>query len=342
MDKTFSVGVAATGLRLPERSYSNDEVLREISSAQKAAGMDVKELTSAWIEENIGIASRHYFSDDERLVDMSAEATQQALDRAGWDPMDLDFIIFASISMHSEMDSRIIPSSACCVQEQLRAYNAFAYDSVAACSGFVYGMAQGVSFIEAGMSQRGAVICAEKQRKGLDFTDHRSSVLIGDAATVTLLEKTSSPKVYSMSLHANDDKQLSDIIHLKFQRQDEEGAMHKGYFGLQGPAVFKEGIRTMALLTLEALAHNHLSVDDVDWFIYHQANGAMLRMVQQKVGFAPEKNLMNIDRLANTTGATIPSVLHMHIENGTIQRGDKICCVAFGGGLTSGSVVFEY
>ncbi len=98
----------------------------------------------------------------------------------------------------------------------------------------------------------------------------------------------------------------------------------------------------MVSLTKKALSDNSLAVDDVDWFIYHQANGAMLRMVGRKIGMKDERNLMNIMQLGNTTSATIPSVLHMYIENGTIKRGDKVCCIAFGGGLTAGSFVFEY
>ena len=118
--------------------------------------------------------------------------------------------------------------------------------------------------------------------------------------------------------------------------------MLHGYFDLDGRTVFKEGVGVMTRLTQFMLSSNNLSVDDVDWFIYHQANGAMLRMVGRKIGMRDERNLMNIQQLANTTAGTIPSVLHMNIENGTIKRGDKVCCIAFGGGLTSGAVIFDF
>ncbi len=338
MSKSFHVGVAGTGMVLPKTKYTNDDIIEKIKL--ETAGMEgIPELNSQWIEENIWIKQRYFFGEDESLVDVSTLAVQKALDQAGWDANELDFVVLSSISFHAGEDTNAIPSAACVVQEKLAAYNAFAYNTSAACSGWVYGMGQGIAFIESGMAKKGVVICAEKQQYGLNFKDHRSSILIGDVATATLLEATPETKTKSVYLHANDDKKLSEIIKLPFHGSAYLGT---GHFSLQGKQVFKAGIMTMTKLTLQALQQNQLTVEDVDWFIYHQANGAMLRMVGQKVGMADEKNLMNIQELANTTAGTIPSVLHMYIENGTIKRGDKICCIAFGGGLTSGSVVFEY
>lgn len=342
MKQHYHARVAATGLRLPENCYSNSDVIEKIHAARQKAGLEPKELTSDWIEERIGIKSRYYFQENESLVDVSVEAVNQALAKAGWQATDLDFVILASISQSSGNNGSIIPATACRIQDALKAYNAFAYDMLAACSGFLYGMAQGVSFIESGMAKRGVVICSECQLPGLNFADHVSSVLIGDVATATLLEYSEAPEVKSMKLQSNQGPGTCDIISLPYHRLDQDGHRQSGHFGLQGKSVFKAGIKTMVDLTHQALQLNGLSHEDVDWFIYHQANGAMLRMVGDIVGFSPEKNLMNIDRLANTTGATIPSVLHMYIENGTISRGDTVCCVGFGGGVTAGNLVFRY
>lgn len=341
MKKNFRAGVAATGMVLPKQCYTNDDIIAEINKATSGRD-DVPELNSAWIEENIWIKTRYHFSEEENLVDASVSAVNQALEKAGWSAGDLDFVIFSSVSNHADKNSMIIPSAACLVQERCEAFNAFAYDTSAACSGWVYAMAQATAFIESGMAKRGVVICSEKQRQGLNFADHRSSVLIGDVATATLLERTEQPKTRSLYLKANDERKLSDIISLPYFRELPSGELQTGYFALQGKKVFKAGIMSMFHLTQATLEENQLAVDDVDWFIYHQANGAMLRQVGRKVGMKDERNLMNIQQLANTTAGTIPSVLHMHIENGTIKRGDTVCCIAFGGGLTSGSVLFEY
>ena len=341
MKKNFRAGVAATGMVLPKNCYTNDDIIAEINKAT-AGRTDVPELNSAWIEENIWIKTRHHFTKEESLIDASVDAVQQALARAGWDAADLDFVILSSVSCHSDENSMVIPSMACQIQEKLEAFNAFAYDTSAACSGWVYGMAQATAFVESGMAKRGVVICSEKQRQGLNFSDHRSSVLIGDVATATLLERTESVKTRSVYLKANDSRKQSDMIRLPYFRELEAGGLNTGYFSLQGKRVFKEGIMSMCRLTKETLVQNEMTVDDVDWFIYHQANGAMLRQVGRKIGMKDERNLMNIQQLANTTAGTIPSVLHMHIEDGTIKRGDTVCCIAFGGGLTAGSMLFEF
>ena len=351
MRKDFNVGVVSTGMVLPKKCYTNDDIIEKIRAATKDMS-GIPELNSQWIEENIWIKTRYFFAEDETLCDVSVKAVEQALAKAGWDPLDLDFVIFSSSSSHADVYS--IPSVAGRVQEQLRAFNAFAYDTSAACSGWVYAMSQAVAFIESGIAGKGVVICAEKQEMGMNFTDHRTSILIGDVATATLLQREETPKVSSLHMQANDEKSLSSIIRLPFvARKDgkdltypfaegEAPALRVGYFALDGRTVFKEGVMTMVTLTKQALMSNGLQVDDVDWFIYHQANGAMLRMVGRKVGMKDERNLMNIQELANTTAGTIPSVLHMYIENGTIKRGDKVCCIAFGGGLTAGYFLFDY
>jgi 3-oxoacyl-[acyl-carrier-protein] synthase III len=339
MQKNYNVGIAATGMVLPQASYTNDDIINKIKSCTAGRG-DIPELNSKWIEENIWIKKRYFFSSDESMKDVSVQAIEQALRSAGWDPMELDFVILSSSSRHADIFS--IPSLACRIQEQLKAYNAFAYDMSAACSGWVYAASQATAFIQSGMATKGVVICTEKQKEGLDFTDHRSSVLIGDIAVATLFEKQDAPKVKSLYLRANDEKNLSNIIRLPIFQEMDDGQVGTGYFALDGRAVFKEGVSAMVELTGRALKSNNFEVSDIDWFVYHQANGAMLRMVGRKVGMEDNRNLMNIQEVANTTAGTVPSVLHMYMENGTIKRGDKVCCVAFGGGLTSGYFVFEY
>ena len=340
MKTSYHVGIAATGMILPKRSYTNQDIITYIKQANK--DKQIPDLKPAWIEDNIGIKTRYFFGEDESLIEVSVKACLQALKKASWDASDLDFVIFSSISTHCDDQAGAIPSSACLVQEKLQAYNAFAYDTSAACSGWTYGLTQGVAHIESGFCKKGVIICSEKQLKGLDFSNHISSVLIGDVATATLLEKSATPKTKSVFLQANTGKQLSHIITLPYFRQTNEQAASVGFFALKGRTVFKEGTQTMVSLTQKALETNKLSVDDIDWFIYHQANGAMLRMVGKKVGIESKKNLQNIEVLGNTTAGTIPSVLHMHLESGLIKRGHKICCVSFGGGLTSGYVVFTY
>jgi 3-oxoacyl-[acyl-carrier-protein] synthase-3 len=328
MKKNYRVRIASTGIYIPEGIMDNEAMIKRV----RANTDEAEFLTSEWIVERVGIHTRRRCLPHETLVYTNTVAMESALQKANWKAADLDFIILASISTWLEEGGMAIPSTACLIQENVGAYNAFAFDMLAACSGFIYGMAQGISFIESGLCTRGAVLCSENHDRGLNYADPKSCILIGDVSTVTLLEKSDEPNVHDMILQANDEKKLSRIIELPFG----------GYFGLHGKQVYKEGVRTMIDITREIITRNGYIIADINWFIFHQANLLMLERVGESLGIPEGHNLMNIVDLANTTAGTIPSVLAQNIDNGTIKRGDKIVFTAFGGGLTSGSLLMTY
>ncbi len=330
--KSFHAKIASSAMYLPSNVLTNDQIVARIKSQNPEAPVD-----SDWIYQRTGIKTRRKFESNEDLVSTSTAALNEALERASWGPEELDFIIFASISSWGDKDGSAIPSTACKIQERAKSYKAFAYDMLAACSGFVYGAGQAVSFIESGIAKKGALICSENQDTGLNYKDYKSCILIGDVSTATLFETSDTPQVHSMVLRANDSKELSSIIQLPYTKLEDPG-----YFSLEGHKVFKEGVTTMASLTYETLKMNHLSPHEVDWYIYHQANKVMLDSIVGRLEIPPEKNLTNIEYMANTTAGTVPSVLSENINNGKIKRGDKVLMTAFGGGLTSGSLLITY
>lgn len=326
--KSYSVRINTATLQLPSGVVDNEAVVRRVKENTDEADF----LTPEWIEERVGIVTRRRFSPDEKLVDLSVAALDSALQIAGWTPADLDFIILASISTWLEEGGMAIPAMACLIQEQAGAFNAFAYDMLAACSGFTYGVAQAVSFIEGGLCDRGALICAENHDRGLNYADPTSCILIGDVTTATLLERAEEPQVHDMILLGNDARKLSHLIELPFG----------GYFGMKGRRVYREGVKSMCDVTQQIMDRNGYAVQEIDWFIFHQANELMLGSVGDLLRIPPERNLMNIREMANTTAGTIPSVLAQNLANGTIQRGDKIIFTSFGGGLTTGSILATY
>ena len=342
------VRITSTGIYLPDTVYTNEQIIERIKKTiDNPEDPRLRDLDADKITANTGIITRHYADmtraeNPETAVNMSCIALNRALKRADWDVLELDFIIFATVSVGNNPGDHLIPSAACHLQQEIGAYNSMAYDLKAACSGWVYAMSQAIANIEAGLAAKGAVICTETQERGLDYSDPASCVLMGDVATATLVEKSENPDALFLHLEANSKRQLKGILRLNDANvYDDENSLTRPIFRLNGTSVYKEGIRTMSRLVKDTLQATGLSIEDVDHFIFHQANGSMLKRVAKMTGIPAEKNLMNIQKIGNTTSGTIPSVLHMFLEDGTIQRHHKVLFVSFGGGLTAGALLMN-
>lgn len=331
----FNVKISGTGMVLPQTVWTNEKVIEKVYEWKKRAGLPEKKLSAKQFEETTQIKERRYFDTKlgEDIISVSIKAAQQAIEKAGWNPQTIDFVIFSSIS-NAEDETQKIPTVACKIQNKLEAWNcSLAYDMQAACSGWIFAMTNGVSHIQAGIAKRGIVICTEKHQRWLDYTNEKSSMLIGDAATATCIEWSDTPKVFNLLCSTNKQGMNPNIIRLDYDTLNNNNISNRGYFSLDGKDVYKLGIESFIKLTISNRKDSGINPD---WYIYHQANGAMLERVAPK-----EKNLMTIQTLGNTTAATIPTVLHTYIENGTIKSGDKVSFVAFGGGITMGCIMAE-
>ena len=342
------VSIAGTGVYLPETVYTNQMVIDIIKEHLPKDDPRAAKLDPKWIEQNIGIKERRFadFDKEETPVNMSKWSLEAALEKSGWTPDDLDVIIVSSVSTSCGPNLNLIPSIACQVQQSVGAWNASAYDALAACSGWTYASAQAIAQISSGLAKKVAVICCETQKRGLDFTNPVSSVLIGDVAACTLFESSTESKVKYVNIEANRESDDLGIITLNSPNiwGDEgiPGMYDVPKFELQGKTVFKSGVRRMSDLCTKALSETGLATGDVDHYVFHQANGAMILMVGSKLGLSPEQVPITLDVLANTTSGTIPSVLNKIESTGKLKRGDKILFVSFGGGITSGAILMEY
>lgn len=287
------------------------------------------------------IGQRYMYDADASLTDVSTEVLQKALKEAGWDAQELDFIIFSSTTNCYLNKSMKIPSTGCEIQEAVGAWNAWAYDMQAACSGWLYPIQQATAFIHSGMAKRGAVVVAEMVGGGLDYNNEKSSPLIGDIATVTLMSYSEDPCVFDVTCQANRGPEIpSDIITLGWPPYTNESELFSP-FGLKGKTVYSAGVKSMSQHTKENIEISNQNFGkEPEWFVYHQANGAMLMKILGDMQLDPTKNLYNIDRLANTIGGTIPSVLAEN-WNSKIKSGDLVSAIAFGGGVTSGRLLFK-
>ena len=305
-------------------------------------------------EANTMIRQRHQFGRDVSICDKAAEVLRKGLQEASWDPKDLDFIIVSTVSNTYQNGSLKTPTIAGVIQEAVGAWNAWAYDMTAACSGWIYPVQQATAFIHSGMAKRGAVVNIEMVEYALDYTNEKSSPLLGDVATVTLMSWSEEPGIYGLVCQGNRQGVPAHLTtwgtapkaypetepFLPFSGPTIRSHIPKAPepFALKGKAVYAEGIREMGQHTESNI---RLTKDvfgsDPDWFVYHQANGSMLNKILTGLNIDAKKHLYNIDRFANTAGATIPSVLSEHWDN--MKVGHTTSVAVFGGGITSGRVV---
>lgn len=348
--KKMNVKISGTGIYLPENVYTNEDVIERIKKELPPGDPRAEKLDPKWIEQNIGIKERRYADQTrsdrpETNVNMATWALEDALASSGWKAEELDVIILSTISSHCSNNFSLIPSVACQVQHNVGAFNASAYDMLAACSGWTYAASQAISQISSGMAKKIAVISCETQERGLEFNNPVSSVLIGDVAACTLFEESQEGNVLDINIEANREGDSWEIITLNNTNvwdDPYEGCEVHPRFRLKGKTVFKEGTKRMVDLAKKSMEAAELTKDDIQHFVFHQANGAMLLMAGSKLGLSPAQVPINLDRLANTTSGTIPSVLHEIVSSGRVKKGDKIMFVSFGGGITSGSILMEY
>jgi 3-oxoacyl-[acyl-carrier-protein] synthase-3 len=272
---------------------------------------------------------------------MAVEALKSILHKKGLDAKDLDLIIVATIT-----PDMIFPATACLVQKEIGAKNAWAFDLSAACSGFLYALIVGAQFVETGAHKRVAVIGADKMSSIIDYTDRDTCVLFGDGAGAVLLEP-GEPRlgVQDFILHADG----SGVEHL---RQPGGGSLHPAspetvdqkmhYIYQEGREVFKFAVPSMAEVSAQILERNGLVGEDIALFVPHQANKRIIDACVKRTDLPPDRVVINIDRYANTSAGTIPIGLSEAVEHGRVKRGDNVLLASAGAGYTWGSALLTW
>ncbi|MGB9852259.1 MAG: beta-ketoacyl-ACP synthase III [Candidatus Kapaibacteriota bacterium] len=294
-----------------------------------------------WITERTGIKERRLLKNG-ATSDLIVPAAKLCLERRGMKPEDVDCIIVATVT-----PDYMFPSTACVVQHKLRIPNSWGFDLSAACSGFLFALVTAAKMVESG-AVRNVLLCgADKMSAIVDFEDRAQAVLFGDGAGVALIEKSDDPElgVIDHILHIDGEggKYLHQLAGGSFKPASLETVKNREHFIHQeGQAVFKAAVKGMADVSVEIMEKNNLTKDDIAYLVPHQANLRIIAATAQRMGLPMDKVMVNIDKYANTTAATIPSCLSQWWEQGKLKRGDNLILASFGAGFTWGAVYMKW
>ncbi|GAA0375196.1 ketoacyl-ACP synthase III [Paenibacillus motobuensis] len=324
-----SVGIIGTGKYVPERVLTNADLEKMVDTNDE------------WIVSRTGIRERHIAAPEQATSDLAYEAAVRALESAGMTADQLELIIVATITPDTSF-----PSTACILQDKLGAKNAAAFDLSAACSGFVYSMATANGFIQTGMYNNALVIGADTLSRITDYTDRNTCVLFGDGAGAVIVGEVPEGRGF-LSFDLGAEGTGGDLLklaaggsRLPASEATVQGKQH--YIYMNGREVFKFAVRVMGSATEEVLRKAGKTKEDIDLFVPHQANIRIIQSAMQRLDLPEEKCVINVDKYANTSAASIPLALVEAAEEGRIKEGDTVLLVGFGGGLTWGASVLVW
>ncbi|MFC0081147.1 beta-ketoacyl-ACP synthase III [Aciditerrimonas ferrireducens] len=301
--------ITGWGIALPDKVVTNEDL---------SARLDTSD---AWITERTGIKERRIGGTTSGLA---VEAGRAALARAGVRPEDVDAVILATTTPEG-----IVPGTSAAVQEGL-GIGGGAFDLNAACSGFVYGLVTAHGLIATG-ARRILLVGSETLSKITDWDDRTLAVLVGDGAGAVVLEATDGPSEL-LGWHLGADGSLRHLLYCE----------HGGYLAMNGKEIFRHAVRAVIESSLVALQRAGLTPDDVDLFVPHQANARIIVAAAERLGIAPERYVVTIDRYGNTSSASIPLALADALETGRLREGSTVLLSGFGGGMTWASAVLRW
>src|SRR5882672_6434767 len=318
-------GILGTGHSYPEGILTNADLAKLV------------ETSDDWITSRTGIKQRRKAAPGEYTSMFAVRAARQAIERARLDPADIDLLLCATVT-----PDQILPSTACIIQAELGANNAAAMDIVAACSGFLYGLALADSMIRTGQARNVLVIGAEILTQYVDYTDRQTCVLFGDGAGAAVLGPV-EPNHGILGAKIKSDGRYEEQLFspgggTKRRPSAETLAAGDHFFKMKGNELFKVAVRSMAEISREVLETSGLGAEDVDLFIPHQANQRITEAVAGKLNVNIDKVYSNIAVHGNTSSASIPIALDECVEAGRVKEGDLVLMSSFGGGVTWGSV----
>ncbi len=289
-----------------------------------------------WIKSRTGISERRIIEDG-ATSDLAAHAINDLLKSKNMSAEEIDVIIVATVT-----PDMFFPATAALVQDKIGASNAWGFDLSAACSGFLFALQTGTSFIESGKYKKVIVVGADKMSSIVDYTDRNTCILFGDAASAVLLEPTEDSNIGVIDSILRIDGSGKDSLYMKgggsLNPSTEETVKNKMHYIYQdGKAVFKVAVKGMADVSVEMMEKHGLVGEDVAFLVPHQANLRIIDATANRMGITKDKVMINIDKYGNTTAATIPLCLTEYYRNGKLKNGDNLILAAFGAGYTWGS-----
>ncbi len=314
--------ITATGSYVPSKIVTNFDLSKEVDTNDE------------WIVERTGIKQRHIADSSELTSDLAFKASKNLLENYKINADEIDMIIVATTS-----PDLTFPSTACILQDKLKANKAFCFDVQAVCSGFVYAISIANNFIQNGSVKKALVVGSETLSRIVDWSDRNTCVLFGDGAGAVMLEATTAENsgIISYSLHSEGS--LTNILKTSGGSSFNQKA---GFIEMSGREVFKHAVDKMTNSVLETLQKINLTVDDIDLLIPHQANLRILNSVATRLKIPLEKVIITVENHANTSAASIPLALDFANKNNKIKKGDLIVLEALGGGLTWGSIALRW
>ena len=321
--------ITATAKYLPKKTLTNIDLEKMVDT------------TNEWILSRTGIEKRHLVEEGEATSDMCKNVAKELLKKSNKSPEEIDLILVAT----STPDYPVV-STAALVQDKIGATNAWGYDIVAACTGFVYAMETGAKFVESGKYKNVIVIGADTMSSIIDYTDRNTCVIFGDGGGGVLLEPSDDDSgVLDSMLYADGSGyQYLTVPAGGSLNPASKATVDKGmhYVFQDGKTVFKFAVKNMAEVSKEILDKNDLTGKDVKLFIPHQANKRIIDAAADRCGLLNEQVLVNINKYGNTTAGTIPIALDDAVEEKILNKGDILLFAAFGGGFTWGSMLIKW
>ena len=324
----LGIGISAVGSSLPEQVITNADLHREY-------GMDPD-----WIEQRTGIRERRRVAPGESTADLALRAAENAIGRAGVSVSDIDLIVVGTFTP----DHRAV-ASACLVQAGLGS-RAPAFDVQAACSGFMYALATAGQFVATGNAQQALVIGADIVSSCCDPADRQTAPLFGDGAGAVLLQR-GEPQQGLVGYQLGADGSLAHTLYCpaggsRIPPTPEAIAEGKHHLQMDGRRVYKWAVQTIVDSVRQVAEESGVSLQDIDLFILHQANIRIIDHAVRELGIDPDRVVNNVDRVGNTSAASIPLVLAEADAAGRIHRGDLVLMCGFGAGLTWGTGLFRW
>ncbi len=321
--------ITGTGSFAPKKIITNQDLEKLVDTSDE------------WITERTGIKERRIAEKSQTTSDLAYEASRKALKAAGLPPQELDLILVATMTPDT-----ILPSIACVLQEKLGAKKAAAFDIYAACSGFIYGMSVANAFIKSELYKNVLLVGAEVLSRFTDWEDRTTCILFGDGAGAAVIQRHAG-KHGILSTHLHSDGALGDLI-----RVPAGGAQHPAshdtirrrmhFIKMKGNETFKAAVRALEGVVQEALDHNSVKPDEIDFLVPHQANLRIIQAMAQRLNMPMEKVVITLPKYGNTSAASIPMALDEAVRDGRVQENHLLLLEAFGGGLTWASALVRW
>ena len=321
--------ITGVGGYVPDYVLTNEELSRMVDTSDE------------WIMTRVGIKERHILTEEGLGTSyMARKAAKKLIQKTGVDPDTIDAIIVASTTPDYKF-----PSTASIVVGKLGLKNAFAFDTSAACAGFMYTLDLAANMIQSGRYKKIIVIGADKMSSMVDYTDRQTCVLFGDGAGAVLVEATEEEGVGVQDAFFRTDGKGLPFLHMKAggsvcppSHFTVDHRLH--YIYQEGRTVFRYAVTSMGDDVLEILKRNNMTTDDVNWVIPHEANYRIIEAVAKRVDLPMEKIVVNIERYGNTSAATIPLAIWDHEKN--LKKGDNVVFTAFGAGFAHGASFYKW